>query len=113
MDHPYRDGVVLIGDAAGATDPTWGEGLARTLRDVRLLRDRLLADDDWDRMASAFAEDHDAFFSRMLRLGAMRGELLFDVGPEADARRKRAFAAQKSRSQRLAGHAGVRTRRTL
>ena len=96
VDHPYRDGVVLIGDAAGATDPTWGEGLARTLRDVRLLRDRLLADDDWDRMASAFADDHDAFFSRMLRLGAMRGELLFDVGPEADARRKRAFAAQKA-----------------
>jgi len=66
------------------------------LRDVRLLRDRLLADDDWDRMASAFAEDHDAFFSCMLRLGAMRGELLFDVGPEADARRKRAFAAHKA-----------------
>jgi 2-polyprenyl-6-methoxyphenol hydroxylase-like FAD-dependent oxidoreductase len=96
VDHPYRDGIVLIGDAAGATDPTWGEGLARTLRDVRLLRDRLLSDDDWDRMADAFAVDHDEFFGRMLRLGAMRGELLFDVGPQADARRKRAFAAQKA-----------------
>jgi len=95
VEHPYRDGIVLIGDAAGASDPTWGEGLARTLRDVRLLRDRLLSDDDWDRMASAFADDHDAFFARMLRLGAMRGELMFDVGPEADARRKRALAAQK------------------
>ena len=96
VERPYRDGVVLIGDAAGATDPTWGEGLARTLRDVRLLRDRLLADNDWDRGAAAFAEDHDAFFSRMLRLGAMRGELLFAVGPDADARRERAFAAQKA-----------------
>lgn len=96
VENPYRNGVVLIGDAAGATDPTWGEGLARTLRDVRLLRDRLLSDDDWDRMAAAFAEDHDAFFDRMLRLGAMRGELMFDVGPDADARRKRAFAAQKA-----------------
>lgn len=96
VDHPSRDGIVLLGDAAGATDPTWGEGLARTLRDVRLLRDRLLADDDWGRMAEAFAEDHDAFFHRMLRLGAMRGQLLFDVGPEADDRRKRAFAAQKA-----------------
>jgi len=95
VEHPYRDGVVLIGDTAGATDPTWGEGLARTLRDVRLLRDRLLSDDDWDRAASAFAEDHDAFFSCMLRLGGMRGELMFDVGPKADARRKRAFAAHK------------------
>ncbi|MET1027864.1 MAG: NAD(P)/FAD-dependent oxidoreductase [Dongiaceae bacterium] len=96
VEHPYRDGVVLIGDAAGATDPTWGEGLARTLRDVRLLRDRLLSDDDWDRMADAFAQDHDAFFSSMLRLGAMRGELLFEVGPAAEMRRKRAFAAQKA-----------------
>jgi menaquinone-9 beta-reductase len=96
VERPYRNGVVLIGDAAGATDPTWGEGLARTLRDVRLLRDRLLSDDDWDRMASAFAEDHDAFFGRMLRLGAMRAELLFEVGPEANARRNRAFAAHKA-----------------
>ena len=96
VEHPYRNGVVLIGDAAGATDPTWGEGLARTLRDVRLLRDRLLSDDDWDRAASAYADDHDAFFSCMLRLGGMRGELMFDVGPEADARRKRAFAAHKA-----------------
>lgn len=96
VEHPYRNGVVLIGDAAGATDPTWGEGLARTLRDVRLLRDRLLADDDWDCAAAAFAEDHDAFFSRMLRLGSMRAELLFAVGPDADTRRERAFAAQKA-----------------
>ena len=96
VENPYRDGVVLIGDAAGATDPTWGEGLARTLRDVRLLRDHLLSDDNWDRMASAFAEDHDAFFGRMLRLGRMRGELMFTLGPDADARRKRALAAHKA-----------------
>ena len=96
VERPYRNGVVLIGDAAGATDPAWGEGLSRTLRDVRLLRDWLWSDDDWDRMASAFAEDHDAFFSRMLRLGAMRAQLLFEAGPEAGARRKRAFAAHKS-----------------
>ena len=96
VEHPYQNGVVLVGDAAGATDPTWGEGLARTLRDVRILRDRLLSDDDWDHMASAFAEDHDAFFGSMLRLGAMRADLLFEVGPEADARRTRAFAAQKA-----------------
>ena len=96
VENPYRNGIVLIGDAAGATDPTWGEGLARTLRDVRLLRDHLLSDEDWDRAASAFADDHNAFFNCMLRLGGMRGELMFDVGPEADARRRRAFAAHKA-----------------
>ena len=32
---------------AGSSDPVWGCGLSRTLRDVRLLRDRLLSDGDW------------------------------------------------------------------
>jgi len=35
---PYRSGVVLIGDAAAASDPVWGSGLSLTLRDVRVLR---------------------------------------------------------------------------
>jgi hypothetical protein len=32
----------------------------------------------------------------MLLLGAMRAELVFAIGPEADARRGRAFAAQRA-----------------
>lgn len=66
------------------------------MRDVRLLRDHLLAEENWDRAASGFANDHDRFFERMLRLGAMRAELLFATGPEAEARRKRGFAAQRA-----------------
>ena len=27
VSHPYKDGVVLIGDAAASSDPTWGQGL--------------------------------------------------------------------------------------
>jgi hypothetical protein len=27
-ERPYRDGVVLVGDAAGASDPSWGSGLS-------------------------------------------------------------------------------------
>jgi 2-polyprenyl-6-methoxyphenol hydroxylase-like FAD-dependent oxidoreductase len=30
VERPYRDGVVLIGDAASASDPTWGQGLSLT-----------------------------------------------------------------------------------
>jgi hypothetical protein len=55
-----------------------------------------LADENWDRAATAFASNHDRFFERMLRLGAMRADLLFATGPEAEARRKRAFAAQRA-----------------
>jgi 2-polyprenyl-6-methoxyphenol hydroxylase-like FAD-dependent oxidoreductase len=92
VERPYRDGVVLIGDAAAATDPAWGRGLSRTLRDVRLLRDRLLAEPDWQRAAEAYAGDHDDFYGRMRRLEAMETTLLFERGEEADRRRTRAFA---------------------
>jgi 2-polyprenyl-6-methoxyphenol hydroxylase-like FAD-dependent oxidoreductase len=92
VERPYRDGVVLIGDAAAASDPSWGNGLSRTLRDVRLLRDRLLADDDWDRAAAAYAADHDDFYGRLHRLESMMADLYLEMGPEADRRRRRAFA---------------------
>lgn len=91
VDRPYRDGVVLIGDAAAASDPSWGNGLSRTLRDVRLLRDRLLADDDWDRAAAAYALDHDDFYGRLHRLESMMTDLYLEMGPAADQRRRRAF----------------------
>lgn len=92
VERPYRPGVVLIGDAAAATDPAWGRGLSRTLRDVRLLRDRLLAEPDWQLAAEAYAQDHDDFYGRMRRLEAMETTLLFERGEEADCRRQRAFA---------------------
>jgi 2-polyprenyl-6-methoxyphenol hydroxylase-like FAD-dependent oxidoreductase len=92
VERPYRGGVVLIGDAAAATDPAWGRGLARTLRDARLLRDRLLAESNWQHAAEAYADDHDDFYGRMRRLEAMETTLLFERGEEADRRRERAFA---------------------
>jgi 2-polyprenyl-6-methoxyphenol hydroxylase-like FAD-dependent oxidoreductase len=92
VDKPYRDGVVLIGDAAAATDPAWGRGLSRTLRDVRLLRDRLLQSADWLSGAHAYAMDHDDFYGRMRRLEAMETALLFGRGDAADRRREHAFA---------------------
>ncbi|RAZ82386.1 FAD-dependent monooxygenase [Mesorhizobium hawassense] len=92
VDKPYRDGVVLVGDAAAATDPAWGRGLSRTLRDVRLLKDRLLESSDWRSAAEAYAKDHDDFCGRMRRLEAMQTALLFEPGAAADRRRENAFA---------------------
>jgi menaquinone-9 beta-reductase len=37
VDPLYRDGVVLIGDEAGANDPVLGTGLSNAFRDVRLV----------------------------------------------------------------------------
>jgi 2-polyprenyl-6-methoxyphenol hydroxylase-like FAD-dependent oxidoreductase len=92
VDNPYTDNVVLIGDAAAASDPAWGRGLSRTLRDVRLLRDRLLEKSNWTEAAQAYAQDHDDFYGRMRRIEAMETTLLFERGDEADKRRERAFA---------------------
>ncbi|MBX3706964.1 MAG: FAD-dependent monooxygenase [Pseudomonadales bacterium] len=48
VDDPVRQGVVLIGDAAGRNDPITGQGQSITHRDVRLVSDALLHHADWD-----------------------------------------------------------------
>lgn len=93
VEHPARHGVVLIGDAAGATDPIWGCGLSLTLRDVRVLRDRLLENDDWVKAADAYAKERNRYYGLLHRAAVWLTELLFDYGPEGDARRERAGQA--------------------
>jgi len=89
VPHPYRDGLVLLGDAAACSDPTWGCGLSLTLRGVRTLRDRLLASDDWEAAANKYAVEHDRSYDRLHTLEGWLGEAFFETGPEADARRGR------------------------
>lgn len=48
-EDPTVDGVVLVGDAAGWSDPTLGQGLSVAMRDVRLVSELLLGDDAWNR----------------------------------------------------------------
>ena len=66
-DRPYRDGVVLIGDAAAASDPSFGCGPALTLRDARVLRDHLAMEADWFVAAAAYAKEHDRYYSSLHR----------------------------------------------
>jgi 2-polyprenyl-6-methoxyphenol hydroxylase-like FAD-dependent oxidoreductase len=91
VQRPTGPGVVLVGDAAGASDPAWGNGLSRTLRDVRLLRDHLLADADWDRAVAAYAEEHLAFCQRLRVIEQAQAALFLTPGPEAAARRRHAL----------------------
>ena len=89
--HPYKEGVVFIGDCAGCDDPTFGEGMALALRDVRVLRDHLLATQDWNAAAHAYAKEHDDYFETVRILGDWYWSLLLETGPEADARRAKAL----------------------
>ncbi|CAN5644542.1 hypothetical protein BH23CHL2_BH23CHL2_03480 [soil metagenome] len=95
VDHPYRDGVALIGDAAAAPDPCFGSGLSMALRDVRLLRDRLLADSDWNRAATGYAEAHDTTFAALHRLECWVSEGYYSVAPEKEHIREHAESALK------------------
>ena len=91
VEYPYRDGVVLLGDTATSSDPSWGQGLSLTLRDARVLRDALLSTSDWDAAGHSYATQHDAYSTRLHTLNQWFGEFYLATGSNADARRTRAF----------------------
>ncbi|MEZ4681303.1 MAG: hypothetical protein R2932_44520 [Caldilineaceae bacterium] len=104
VDSPYRNGIVLIGDAAAANDPSFGCGLSLTVRDVRTLRDHLLQHEDWDVAGHAYATEHDQYYGILHTVTGWMGQLLFDIGPEADARRARALPLLAEDSTRALDH---------
>ncbi len=91
VDHPYRDGVALLGDSATSSDPAWGQGLSLTLRDARVLRNHLLNCSDWDAAGHAYAAEHDGYSSRLHTFNRWFTEMFLTAGPDADARRARAM----------------------
>ena len=101
VEHPYRDGVVLIGDAAGSSDPTWGQGLSITLRDVRELSERLRVNHDWDLASHQYARAHDAYFQTGLRVQGWHFDLMFDEGAEAVRLREHAFPLLAAEPDRM------------
>ena len=70
IDLPVGPGVVAIGDAAGHNDPTIGQGLSVSHRDVRVLTDILNASLDWSPAALQPYADERRERLRRLRLAA-------------------------------------------
>ena len=91
VEHPYRNGVALLGDAAGTTDPSFGQGMSLSLRDARTLRDALLANSDWDVAGHHYAERHDGYYQRCRTASGWLRAIFQEQTPEADARRQRAL----------------------
>jgi len=91
VEHPYQAGVALIGDAAAASDPTWGQGLSLTLRDARVLRDQLLVSENWGTAGHTYAAEHDRYVHVNHSVNLWFSELYLETGPQADARRARAL----------------------
>jgi 2-polyprenyl-6-methoxyphenol hydroxylase-like FAD-dependent oxidoreductase len=91
VEHPYKEGVVLIGDAAATSDPSWGQGLCLAVRDVRVLRDHLLSQENWDEAGHAYAVEHDRHYGVIHTVENWLSEMFFETGLAGEARRARAF----------------------
>ena len=80
--------IVLVGDAAGANDPSQGQGISLAVRDARELRDLLLAG-DWQAAIDEFARRRPSWYAPLRAHAIWDGPLFTDVGPAADAARAR------------------------
>jgi 2-polyprenyl-6-methoxyphenol hydroxylase-like FAD-dependent oxidoreductase len=100
------DRVVLIGDAAGANDPSRGHGLSLAFRDARLLGDLLLADVDWQGAIDEFARQRQGYYAVLRAHAAWQAVLTIDEGEEADAIRARVERAHAA-DPTAGGFAGI------
>jgi 2-polyprenyl-6-methoxyphenol hydroxylase-like FAD-dependent oxidoreductase len=96
-DRPITDGLALIGDAAGYSDPHIGQGLSVALRDVRVLSELLLACEDWSPAAlEPYAEERAERMRRLRFCNALATTLRGEFGPEAREPRRRALGLMQS-----------------
>jgi 2-polyprenyl-6-methoxyphenol hydroxylase-like FAD-dependent oxidoreductase len=108
VPNPVAPGVVLIGDAAGHNDPIIGQGLAITLRDVRIVRDILLSVDDWSPAAFAPYVEERRERMRRLRLCARLDSIIHaEFGPDAQRRREAIRTRRATDPTFMAGQAAV------
>ena len=87
VEHPYKNGIALVGDAAQTSDQTWGQGLSITLKDARLLRDALLSTDDWDAAGNHYAKAANESFQHIRRLEDWQTLVMMDQSPEGNEAR--------------------------
>lgn len=102
-DRPYADGGVLIGDAAGWSDPIIGQGLSVALRDARVVWDILRSNTHWS--AGIFEAYRTERAVRMRRL-RISGEVRTAIGmtfTPAGAARRRTYAKTWPTDPLLAG----------
>jgi 2-polyprenyl-6-methoxyphenol hydroxylase-like FAD-dependent oxidoreductase len=78
--------VVLIGDAAGASDPSRGMGTSLAFRDVRELSELLLDGHDWPSALAEFEQRRWRYYHVIREHDRWRSMLSFEEGEEAEAR---------------------------
>ena len=78
------DGIALIGDAAGAPDPSNMGGTSVLFHDVRVLSDLLLADDDWSKAVAEYGVRRTAYFATIREWDRWGTYLKYVAGAEGD-----------------------------
>jgi menaquinone-9 beta-reductase len=101
--------IVLIGDAAGAVDPSQGLGTSLLFRDVRELSELLMADLDWDSAAKEFANRRQAYYGVLRAYDRWCAIIDAEEGPAAD-RRRELHAAAREADPTLGGFATLEAR---
>jgi 2-polyprenyl-6-methoxyphenol hydroxylase-like FAD-dependent oxidoreductase len=94
-DRLAGDGIVLIGDAAGANDPSQGQGVSLVFKDARELSRLLLTGDDWPAAIEEFARQRPRWYEPLRAYAAWEGPLVVGVGTEADVARAKAERARE------------------
>ena len=82
------DGIVLIGDAAGAADPTQGHGTSLLFRDVRELSDLLLGEQDWSTAITEFEARRRRYYEVILGYDRWVSAYGYGIGDAADRARE-------------------------
>lgn len=94
VDRIAGEHIVMIGDAAGANDPTQGHGLSLVFRDVRVLRDALI--DDPATAPEVFARQRQAYYPVLRTHAAWSAPLITDTGEIADLLREQVRMAREA-----------------
>lgn len=74
---------------------SFGSGQSLSLRDARVLSERLLANDDWDEAARQYAVEHDAYFGRPHTLEHWMALIAFSVDPALQQVKEHAAGARE------------------
>ena len=105
-DRIAGDGVVLIGDAAGANDPCQGHGVSLVFKDVHELSRLLLAEEDWQTAVDTFSKRRAGWYEPLRAHAAWEAPLVTGVGPEFDTARDR-VALAKERDPPRGGYGAI------
>ncbi len=109
---PYEGRVALLGDAAAASDPSFGSGMALTLLSARLLANALAAvpvldGEGVERAGRAYARAVAAAYGSLHRQTGWLTEFYRAPGPAADAARARLYPLHAAEPWRVPDVVGL------